>query len=287
MNKILASATNFIWENARLLERAIFAYHFLNGSPNHILAVLYTYQNDDGGFGNALEPDLRSPESQPLFIEFAFRTLYECHLRAPEMANRACEFLSSHASLENGVPLAFPSFRPYPHPPHMDDPLVEQPSVERLAGLVGLLRWQGIRHPWLQQAVDVCLNFISNSSFTDTHTILNAFCLEEALASDRPVGHLFGRLSEDLFKSTFFRLDVPVTSYGLTPLTFAPTPNSYCRSIFTAAQIEAHLADLENQQQQDGGWPIQWEPPKGSSRQEWRAQRTVASLVTLYAYGRL
>jgi hypothetical protein len=287
MNKPFESATNFIWKNARLLERAIFAYHFLNGSPARILDVLHTYQNEDGGFGNALEPDLRAPDSQPLFVEFALRTLYECNLQAPDMSKRACEFLSKHADLEKGIPLVFPSFRLYPHPSHMDNPQVEQASMERLTGLVGLLYWQGVSDPWLQQAVEVCVNFITNSSFTDTHTILNAFCLLEALSADRPDDHLFSRLSDDLFKSSFLRLEVPVTSYGLTPLTFAPTPDAYCRSIFTDAQIEAHLADLEKQQQEDGGWPIYWEPPNGTSCQEWRAQRTVAALVTLHAYGKV
>jgi hypothetical protein len=287
MNKILESGTNFIWENARLLERAIFTYHFLNGSPARILDVLRTYQNDDGGFGNALEPDLRAPDSQPLFVEFALRTLYECNLRDREMAYQACEFLSKHANLEKGIPLVFPSFRLYPHPAHMDNPQVEQASMEHLAGLVGLVHWQGIHHPWLQKAVETCVNFISTSSFTDSHTTLNAFCLLEALTPERPVEHLFSKLSDDLFKSSFFHLDVPVTSYGLTPLTFAPTPHSYCRKIFSDTQIEAHLSDLEKQQQEDGGWPIHWDPPAGTSRQEWRAQRTVAALVTLHSYKRL
>jgi hypothetical protein len=287
LNKTLESGSNFIWENARLLERAIFAYHILDGSPDRILDALRTYQNEDGGFGHALEPDLRAPDSQPLFVEFALRTLYECNLRAPDMANGACEFLSRHADLGKGISLAFPSFKSYPHPSHMDNPAVEQPSMERLAGLVGLLRWQGIIHPWLQGAVEVCVDYIFGSSFTDTHTILNAFCLVEALAPERNVDHLFSRLSDDLFKSSFFRLDVPIISYGLTPLTFAPMPNSYCRSIFTDAQIEAHLADLEKQQHEDGGWPIHWEPPAGASRQEWRAQRTVAALISLRAYGRI
>ena len=33
MNEILEKGTAFIWENARLLERAVFEYRFLGGSP--------------------------------------------------------------------------------------------------------------------------------------------------------------------------------------------------------------------------------------------------------------
>ena len=48
-------AAEFIWRNARLLERAIFARVFLNGSPQAVIDALTAYRNPDGGFGNALE----------------------------------------------------------------------------------------------------------------------------------------------------------------------------------------------------------------------------------------
>lgn len=287
MNRVFESGATFIWQNARLLERAIFAYKFLNAPSNRILQILRTYLNDDGGFGHALEPDLRCPESQPLFVEFALRTLYDCNLRDPELAAKACEFVSRHADLKNGIPLVFPSFKQYPHPTHMDGPSASQPSMDRLSGLVGLLYWQGIRNPWLTQAVESCAAFISSTRFTDAHTILTAFCLVEALSPERPVDQMLEKLKADLFGASFFNLDAQTMTYGLSPLIFAPTPTSYLRKLFTDAQIGAHLDALEQQQEKDGGWPIQWEPPAGTSRPEWRAYKTVVALSTLRAYGRI
>jgi hypothetical protein len=287
MNNILESGTTFIWQNARWLERAIFECRFLNSSPGRILQILHTYLNEDGGFGNALEPDLRGPESQPLFVEFGLRTMYDCQLRDHEMALKACEFVSRRADLDKGIPLVFPSFRRYPHAAHMDSPYAEQTSLERLTSLVGLLQWQGVRHAWLDRAVDACVAFIECSSFTDAHTIQNAFCLVEALADERPVEYLFDKLAAELLEASYFCGEVPVTSYCLTPLNFAPRPESYCRRMFTDSQIEAHLTELEKQQEEDGGWPIRWEPPGEMARREWRAYKTVAALATLQAYGRL
>ena len=66
--ELLEKGENFIWENARLLERAIFSYHFYSGSDIRILEILKTYQNEDGGFGHALEPDLRTPDSHPSLL---------------------------------------------------------------------------------------------------------------------------------------------------------------------------------------------------------------------------
>lgn len=284
---ILEKGANFIWENARLLERVILKYHFYGGSAERILEILRTYQNEDGGFGHALEPDLRAPESHPLFAEFGLRTLYECNLRDSEMAYKVCDFLSQHADLEQGIPTILPSSRKYPRAAHWNNPKAELPSFDRLTGLVGLANWQGVRHPWLQKAVEICVGSIATTKYTDAHTILTAFCLLESLLNRTTTDDLFDKLAKELFEADFFCADVPVTGYGLTPLSFAPTPDSFCRRIFPDSQIEAHLKDLESKQEDDGGWPIQWEPPGDMAKWEWRSHKTVSALFTLQAYRRI
>ena len=59
---IFDRAEKFIYNNARLLERQLFAYHFKGGSREQVLTALRAYQNEDGGFGHALEPDIRCPD---------------------------------------------------------------------------------------------------------------------------------------------------------------------------------------------------------------------------------
>jgi hypothetical protein len=284
---ILEKGANFIWEKARFLERAIFEYHFFGGSGERILEILRTYQNEDGGFGHALEPDLRAPDSQPLFTEFGLRTLYECNLRDTEMAYKVCDFLSQHADFERGIPTILPSSQNYPRAAHWDNQEAELPSFDRLTGLVGLANWQGVRHPWLQKAVEICVGSINTTKNTDAHTILTAFCLLESLLNRTTTEDLFGKLAKELLEADYFCADVPVKGYGLTPLAFALTPDSYCRRIFSDSQIEAHLDDLEFKQEDDGGWPIQWQPPGGIAKWEWRSQKTVSALFTLRAYGRI
>lgn len=44
---------------------------------------------------------------------------------------------------------------------------------------------------------------------------------------------------------------------------------------------------LAEQQQEDGGWPIDWPAPGASAVHEWCAIRTLEALETLHAYGRL
>ncbi len=287
MNDSLDRAATFIWTNARQLDRAIFEYYFCHTPSSRILNILRTYQNEDGGFGHALEPDLRAPDSHPLFVEFALRTLHDCNLHDPEMVYRVCTFLSQHTDLSQGIPTIFPSCRAYPRAPHWYHAHNEQPSIDRLVSLVGLVLWHGTDHPWLEDAVEPCVQHISNMRFTDAHTILNAFCLLEGLSQTRQVDSLYQKLSTELLQSSFFCLEAPVKTYGLTPLQFAASPDSYCRPIFTQVQIDAHLGDLQAQQQEDGGWPILWQPPGEMALLEWRANKTVSALVTLRLYGRI
>lgn len=57
-------AREFVYANARLLDRRRFEYHFEQGKAHPVLDALRAYQNSDGGFGSALEPDIRTPCSQ-------------------------------------------------------------------------------------------------------------------------------------------------------------------------------------------------------------------------------
>ncbi|MBI4926641.1 MAG: hypothetical protein HY835_02670, partial [Anaerolineae bacterium] len=65
---IFSRAADFIWKNARLLDRRLFAFDFLDGSAEAVVSALAAYQNADGGFGNALEPDKRTPYSTPVDV---------------------------------------------------------------------------------------------------------------------------------------------------------------------------------------------------------------------------
>jgi len=48
---------------------------FENGSPDDVLSVLACYQNEDGGFGNALEANCWNPNSSPYITCFAINTI--------------------------------------------------------------------------------------------------------------------------------------------------------------------------------------------------------------------
>jgi hypothetical protein len=72
-----------------------------------------------------------------------------------------------------------------------------------------------------------------------------------------------------------------------TPLQFATTPEHPLRRFFSDAVIDGFLDRLVADQQEDGGWPIDWPAPGTTATNEWRAIRTLEALQILSAYGRL
>ncbi|MCK5128249.1 MAG: hypothetical protein KAQ68_00240 [Clostridiales bacterium] len=64
--KTFEKAREFMYRNARPLDLARWQYHFENGSKGAVLKALSYYQNEDGGFGHALEPDAWNPNSSPI-----------------------------------------------------------------------------------------------------------------------------------------------------------------------------------------------------------------------------
>ena len=60
------SARSFVYKNARPLDLARWMYQFEDGSKQNVLKFLAAYQNADGGFGHALEPDCWNPHSSPI-----------------------------------------------------------------------------------------------------------------------------------------------------------------------------------------------------------------------------
>lgn len=70
-------AEKYIKKNCRDLEKVRFDYLFGGGSQSVVVDELKKFQNQDGGFGNGLEPDFLLPDSSPMATTIAFQFLDE------------------------------------------------------------------------------------------------------------------------------------------------------------------------------------------------------------------
>ena len=280
-----AAARTFILGNARLLDRRRFAFRFEDGGAADVVTALRPYQNADGGFGNALEPDLRGPESEPVPLEHALQTLDEVGDFDAQIVQRSCDWLSTVTTESGGIPFVLPGVVDSPHAPWWVP--TGKPSLNPTAGIAGLLHKHDVKHPWLSAATTYCWDALSESvgdlGPDDAISVLGF--LEYAPDRERAL-EAFERVAERILADLVV-LDPSATGYVKTPLDFAPHPDRLAARLFDDTTIARHLDVVSSRQEDDGGWPITWEPPSAAAVLEWRGFVTFKSLELLDNYGRL
>ena len=118
MNK--TSAVEFILQNARPLELAVYKYFFENKSNQAVVDELLKFQNPDGGFGNSLEPDFFNPDSSPIATNDAITTLFRVNAinKNADIVKGIVRYLESHDSFNEDKKrwlFAIDSNKNYPH----------------------------------------------------------------------------------------------------------------------------------------------------------------------------
>ena len=281
----LAAARTFLLRNARLLDRHRFAFRFEAGRAADVVTALRPYQNADGGFGHALEPDLRGAESEPVPLEHALHILDEVGDFDAQIVQRGCDWLDTVTTESGGIPFVLPAVADTPHAPWWV--ATGEASLNPTAGIAGLLHKHNVRHPWLSAATTYCWDALSKSVSDlgpdDTISVL-AF-LEHAPERERATA-AFERVADRIL-ADLVTLDASATGYIKTPLDFAPHPERLAARLFDDETIALHLDALSSRQEADGGWPISWEPPSAAAVEEWRGFVTLGSLDVLDNYGRL
>ncbi|MFF4036273.1 hypothetical protein ACFYZ2_42140 [Streptomyces sviceus] len=287
----LFRAEHFVWLTARVLEQRLFAYHFLNGGPDPVETALDAYRNADGGYGHALEPDLRGPVSQPLHTAHALRVLDAVGRCGGQRVERVCRYLTSVSTLDGALPAVTPAQRGYPTAPFL--PVVDAPASELLSTgpVVGLLHRNEVWHAWLFRATDFCWQVVESLQVSHPEEIQAALTFLDA-APDRSraqaTADRLGRLVRDQGLAALdpSNLDDYASHQHHFPHDYARTPSSLARAWFTDDEMSRSLDLLAAAQQQDGGWPTrrrQWAP---TTVLETRPMATIEALQTLRAYGR-
>lgn len=72
---IAIDALTFANSQRHGLAAAMIRYHWFGGDPAEVVSSLAAYQNDDGGFGERLEPDIHAPESNPFAARLAMQVM--------------------------------------------------------------------------------------------------------------------------------------------------------------------------------------------------------------------
>jgi len=275
------AAREFVHREARLLERRLFLTLFEGASATGVVRAVRAHQNDDGGLGHALEPDIRCPGSQPLFVGFGLTALALVDARDDDLLTGCCEFLERVADARGAVPIILPTAAGFPRADHWQN-TEQPPGLQPTLAIAASLHALGFTHPWLDRATHYCVDELRRGPEPEAHLLREVLRFLDEV--DEPT--LRDRAAAAVPDAAYLRGDPAATDYGLTPLQMAPTA-AWARELFAADLLGAHLDALERAQCEDGGWPLDWDPPSDAARLEWRGQRTLEALQILRAFDRL
>jgi len=293
-----ARAARFLVEEARPLEAARFRHAFEDQGPEAAIEALGAYQNGDGGYGRALEPDLRTPSSSALATSRALLLLAELGVSADHPQVRAAAaYLERAMDPQRWIWSIVPDdAAAYPHAPWWEPTGIEERFGgyvvnPRAAVVAGLLNFEDAHAAsWLGAVAEDTVRAVETREL-DMHELMAALSLLEApRLGVGPRARVRAACEQAAQRLVATDADA-WGGYVLQPVTVAPRPDSPLHHLF-ADTVHANLDALLDRQGDDGAWAPRWAwdaypEAWAEARRAWQGVLTLDALTTLRAYGRI
>ena len=292
------SARTFIYRHARPLDLARWQYHFEGGSREAVLRALSRYQNADGGFGHALEPDCWNPDSAPVQTCRAVELLQEIDFddATHPIAQGMLRHLASGEHFRDGQWLySIPTNDDHPHAIWWSYDPNAAPDYNPTAALAGfLLRFSAPDSPLHERGDSIARQAVSAYLATpdrfEMHAVRCYMTLLNALESlpTPPVdpAPLKSALAAHIAALVAGSMERWRTDYVCTPSWFLDRRDSFLAAPLREA-AEAECRMLLETQLPDGAWSIPWHwaldyPEQWPiSKCWWRANGVIQNLLFL------
>lgn len=303
MNTTFEKAKAFIYRNARPLDLARFQYHFENGSREAVLKVLSHYQNEDGGFGNAVEADCWNPNSIPLHSNTASEIIREIGFednQHPVIQGLLKWYASGEHFNGKTWEITVESNNNYPHAPWWHTESVSSCHTDyngtaQIAGFIARYADKGSDIFKLGVRVaNEAIVALSPDEIRDMHTCVCYMRMAELFEKGNATEYIpFDDLKSKLHKS-INKLIVTDTSkwssYVCQPSCFIDSKESeYYLDNKEIADYECEY--IINTQLADGSWNIGWTwggnyPDEWAiSKNWWKGQWIIQNLLYLKGFG--
>lgn len=294
----------FIYKNARPLEFNLWKYHFENGSLTDVLSTLEGYQNEDGGFGQIIEPDNWNPESSPYNTEYAISILRQINffdISHPIYEGIFRYLENTKYQGENGWFFTIPSTEAFPHAiwwNYNEEENVNSQYIGITADLAGFIQRYGNKDSSLYKKAEVYTKklFDRLAASTDYGDMgLLGFC---SLYSDLFAAGLQDKYDLDFLKNMTTKLinehfKEYVWTFHQDMSVVLPNPSIYYYEGKEQAVSDA-IDELITIRHVNGVWDIPWEWYDNGkyvrefaiSENWWKSIKAIEKVLFLRAYGR-
>lgn len=293
----IGRAASFLAAHGRVLDRRRFALLAGEATPADraaVLAAVESYRNGDGGYGWGIEPDLRAPESQPAGALHALEAIGDTSPETTPATLELFNWLDSVTLPDGGLPFALPIAHPVACAPFWVEADSGESSLQITAGVAVQAHRaarsdeQAKAHPWLAQVTRYCFDTIDQMDEAPFAYVLSFALqfLDTAVDTHPETRELLRRLGQHVPSNGAIPVAGGAEGETLHLLDFAPEPGRPVRDLVDDAAVAADLDRLENGQQADGGWAVDFTSYSEAATLEWRGYATVSAIATLRANGR-
>lgn len=296
----------FIYRNARPLDLARWQYHFEGGSKEAVLFALSAYQNEDGGFGHALEADSWNPNSSPIQTWAATEILREidfCDATHPIITG-ILRYLESGQDF--GAPFWYNtvlSNNAFPHAPwwHTESVSVCHNDYNPTACLAGfIIRFADSESELYKLGCHIAKEaykaYFEQDLLDDMHTAacyirLVQYCMEAGVTDIFDISKFNERLKKQVRHSITHNTSKWETGYICKPSQFFRSQDSILY-LDNKDIANYEIEYIIKSQLDDGSWSIPWSwsdyPEEWAiSKNWWKANGVVLNMLYLKGMGRL
>lgn len=263
-------ARNFVYRNARPLDIARWKFLFENGSQEDVLKALAEYQNEDGGFAHALEPDSWNPNSSPIQTWVATEIISEIKLKNKNhpIIQGILRYLGSGDNFDGHTWFnTITSNNDYPHAAWWDYQPTQSVPYNPTASLIGfLLTFTEVSDPLYSLACRLAKEayFYFKQVFpTDSMSTATCFVnlyeyLKEAAIQDLiDMQEFCSLLQQQITYMIEYDTEKWKTEYICKPSQFIKTKSSEFY-MMNKDICEFECEFISNNQNSDGTWNINW-----------------------------
>ncbi len=300
MMSMFEKTRSFVYRYARPLDLARWQIHFENGSAQTVIQILAAYQNEDGGFGYALEPDCWNPNSTPIATWFATEVLREIGWKDAthpivegilRYLESGADFDDTHRQWLNVVP----ANNDHPHATWWTygdggSEFKYNPTAS-LAGFI--IRYADPKSELYQKGVSIAKEafaFLEASIPFDEQHVTTCFCnlYDDCIVSKASILDM-NKFSELLRKQVKHCInpnyDLWFAEYHTKPSDFILSKDSMFYEDNKELLLKEHEL-LRQYQSEDGGFPVTWQwwtdyPEQHIATAWWRAYFAIQNMLFL------
>lgn len=301
----LKKIEEWIYRNARPVDLTRWEYHFKNGSKTGVLEALGYYQNADGGFGHALEPDFWNPNSSPMQTWKATEILKEIDVKIGEsdIINKLLGYLEKTDKFIDGYwQGAIKSNNDYPHAPWWDyyegvnDVWGYNPTVCLAGFIIAYADTNSKIYKRAQEIVERVIKEFVKSDISESMHQLDCFTnlyyyLKKRNYMDADLKEMLSALKYQVNKCICRDCSKWQTEYVCRPSFFIKAPDS----IFFHENKELINYELDlivENLREDGSWDLNWswqeyQDEWSLSKNWWKADIIIKNMLLLKSFNRL